>query len=526
MKATFKPLSLAVAVATASAGYAGIVNAQTLAGNTSLGDLAIVPYYTVQAGWSTGVNVINTSSETQVVKIRLRRAVDSMDALDFNVILSPEDVWTGYVQQVGEDIRFFTNDASCTVPALTENYLQMPNIYRLGAEEGYIEILGMGAANSSQPISKAAKHDDSGVPANCDLARENFFPGATPSDYATAYPTGSGRTKGVINSTLTRQSTTNAALSSPGLSNFTDTGNVLKVSWFIKSDVSGTEFGNDAVHIADYTDGATITNQRQGINEGDLQGFDHPDLNGGAPTSVILGVAGAAGRGTYEPIRVALGAASVINDWSGNTTEQFTVDTDWVVTTPGQYLMTNLSAYIDSLEVGGDPCDYGDPALAYDDTPGSSTYGENCDFRDIPLTVSASIRDREERGIQAEEDDLVVSPQPPGEVTVVQFDQEVNVVQWGTNEVVNSAKNVIIPKPDGAQFGWATVSVTPNSKTIQGICDFTDYGVLPLGVSCAETSTPVPLVGFVAWQRNFGANPDANYGRAVEHSYASSSSAP
>ena len=52
---------------------------------------------------------------------------------------------------------------------------------------------------------------------------------------------------------------------------------------------SGTEFGNAAVHISDFLDGASITNQRQGINEGDLQGFDHPNLNGGAPTSFIGG---------------------------------------------------------------------------------------------------------------------------------------------------------------------------------------------------------------------------------------------
>ena len=125
MKATFKPLGLAIAVATASAGYAGIVNAQTLADNSGLGNLGIVPYYTVNSGYTTGVSVINTSASTQVVKVRLRRAVDSMDALDFNVVLSPFDVWTGYVQQEpfnGEEfneIRFYSNDKSCVVPDFT-----------------------------------------------------------------------------------------------------------------------------------------------------------------------------------------------------------------------------------------------------------------------------------------------------------------------------------------------------------------------------------------------------------------------
>ena len=163
MKATFKPLSLAVAVA--SAGYAGITNAQMdLAAEEGIGDLAIVPYSTVTAEWSTGVSVINTSSRTQVIKIRMRRAEDSMDALDFNVVLSPEDVWTGFLQVTdvpGEltglnQIRVVTNDNSCTIPS--QEKLIMPEIYRVGAEEGYIEVIGMGSADALQPISAGALH--------------------------------------------------------------------------------------------------------------------------------------------------------------------------------------------------------------------------------------------------------------------------------------------------------------------------------------------------------------------------------
>ena len=51
-----------------------------------------------------------------------------------------------------------------------------------------------------------------------------------------------------------------------------------------------------------------------------------------------------------SPCEIALGADQVINDWSGAVNDLFTVDTDWVVTTPGQYLMTNQAGYIDSIE--------------------------------------------------------------------------------------------------------------------------------------------------------------------------------
>ena len=223
----------------------------------------------------------------------------------------------------------------------------------------------------------------------------------------------------------------------------------------------------------------------------------------------------------------------MINDWSGAVRDLFTVDTDWVVTTPGQYLMTNQAAYIDAIEEQGDG---GDPRNALtgsvrciagtlDSTsPGGpnayvASTGANCDFRDIPLTVTATVYDREEGVIDVTEDELVVSPSPVIPPTIVNFNQEVNVVQWGTEPVLDSVKNIIIPTPTGAESGWAEVNVV-TTKTEVGICEYDDYGDLPLPVTCTSTDTPVPLVGFVAWQRNFDASPAANYGRIIEHSYA------
>ena len=120
MNANFKPLGLAAAVATATAGYAGYANAQAASYTSAseLGDLAIVPYYTVMDGYATGVNIINTANETQVIKFRFRRATDSMDALDFNVVLSPYDMYTGFISMKGDDIVWRSNDNSCSAPAL------------------------------------------------------------------------------------------------------------------------------------------------------------------------------------------------------------------------------------------------------------------------------------------------------------------------------------------------------------------------------------------------------------------------
>ncbi len=490
MNANFKPLGLAAAVATATAGYAGVVNAQaTLAGNTQLGDLAIVPYYTVMGGYATGVNVINTSDQTQAVKIRFRRAADSMDALDFNVVLSPYDMYTGYIEQSGSDIKFVSNDNSCTAPAYPAGGFVMPNIFAEGAETGYIEILSMGSPiDEDEAVAVSAKHDATGVPADCTGVRDNFF----------ANSAGDLTKRGVIDSTQTVQITPTG----PYVNTWVDSPDSLKVSYFIKSDETGVEFGNNAVHITDFMDGPAMTNQQNGVRDGDLLGFDFPNLDGGSP------IGNGASTGLYTPLRWTLGAEALINDWSQNATATFSVDTDWVVTIPGQYLMMDLPAYIAWYEAGNDPADCLDTTTL-------------CDTRDIPMTAYFTVYDREEQGIVVDPGDLVVSPQPPEEIQRVELDKEVNVISWGTSPVLNAPSNIIVDKPEGAAFGWSSL-VAASEQTSPAICEW-DTTAATNSV-CTATTAPAPIIGFAAWQRAFDANPGSNYGRIVEHSRVQSSS--
>ncbi|MEP4146606.1 MAG: hypothetical protein ABJL54_05250 [Halioglobus sp.] len=531
MKANFKPLGIVAAVAAASAGYTGVVNAQAsgaLAAETQLGDLAIVPYYTVNAGYATGINVINTSDRTQALKIRLRRAEDSMDALDFNVVLSPKDMYTGFVQASGDDIKFISNDNSCTAPAYPAGGFVMPSIYREGAETGYIEILSMGSpvqGTIADPIqgvipvdnsavAVAAKHSAEGVPADCKGVRDNFFKGGVV-----------GATRGVVDSTTSVQivkttPTTNVWEASP---------NSLKVSYFIKSDETGVEFGDNAVHVENFLDGPAITNQQLGVFDGDLMGFDHPDLNGGSP------IGGGASVGLYESLRTTLGAETLINDWSQNSTGDFSVDTDWVVTIPGQYLMVDFPFFqVDLDTAGAVPCTAAGTTIT---GPSGPVPLPACDFRDIPMTASFTVYDREEQGITVEEGDLVVSPQPPSEIPTDVLDKEVNVIQWGAAPVLNATEFIEVPKPEGAKFGFTELSATSAALKTQSICTYVLVGGNPVpnpiaaafgydipAMTCASTDTPAPMVGFVAWQRNFADLPAANYGRIVEHSRTQASS--
>ncbi|PIE40562.1 MAG: hypothetical protein CSA51_00110 [Gammaproteobacteria bacterium] len=482
MNAKFKALGVAAAVAAGSFGMSGAVNAQVSA--KGLGDLGLVPYYTVQGDWQTGVHIINTTNSTQVVKFRLRRDTDSADVLDINLIMSPEDEWTGYLTDASGVLRLMTSDNTCAAPMPTNGGWTAPAINREGAEEGYIEVIGMAqTTNETQVAAVAALHGADGTPADCQAVSTNFLI----SNWTSASSTNQQSDTAALTGTNTWVNTTNDAL---------------KVSYFIRDVASGIEFGNDAVMIEGFMTGPHMTSQQNGVNAGNVNGFDHPNLDGAT---------GETGR--YDAvIRAAsgLGVSQIINDWSYNTVNG--VSTDWVVTIPGQYLMV-------------------DPVF-FDDGSAATRW----DYRDIPVTATFSVYDREERSFTP--GGLVVSPSPAPDSTLLS--NEVNVIEWGpasVSAVLNAdADNVsrVDPSSSGisAPSGWASLAVTSDSSHIQIICDYADPATFSGASNCSDGGTPgtiagsgaqptnanVPMMGFVAWKRTF-ATAERNYGRIIEHSF-------
>jgi hypothetical protein len=539
MKATFKPMGIAAAVAAASAVYAGAASAAAInAGH--LGDLALVPYYTTEAGYVTGVHITNTSASTQVVKVRLRRGSDSMDALDFNLIMSPYDMWTGTVKADGDDIIFRTADTTCTAPAPNhEQGFLMPDPedgstdidFREGAEEGYIEIIGMGAPmTETMAIAVTSEHEKIGGPGaeplSCLSTSTNFF-----RNSMAAVGDGDTTDIGVISSSVTMQTIPDPAdptgatfINVPN--QYMDTDNVLSVSYFIRDAESGLEMGSKAVHIEDFNTVPMMSHQQtyvSGSANNDVWSYFYPDLDGGSPID--------GGRGVYETsIRPVLGVESVINDWSVNA--DLNVQTDWVVTIPGQYLMVNFPQYVASLqEESSVTC----PSVAVAAT--ATTPAENaCDFRDIPVTAEVVVWDREEQQtiITPEMPGLVVSPSvgTTPEIPEMLLPYEVNVIKWfgpdtaGEDGVLSSQYAGSVEVGDLGVSGWAQLEITADDSKTQKICgtaaelSITDDGE----ALCVDVaSVPVPMIGFVAWKRSFPDMPDGNYGRIIDHSWTASS---
>ena len=122
---TFSKKSLHVALAGLSTlGLAGAAEAVMVNPN-GLGQVLVYPYYTVRNGYNVGgvsaapfntlLSIVNTTASTKAVKVRFREGKASVEVLDFNVFLSPFDMWTAAVEPDGAGGAMIeTADNSCT----------------------------------------------------------------------------------------------------------------------------------------------------------------------------------------------------------------------------------------------------------------------------------------------------------------------------------------------------------------------------------------------------------------------------
>jgi hypothetical protein len=574
----FQKYGLAAAVATASASALAVSGANTERSDQNLGDAAIVPYYTTTGGKVTGVHIINTTSATQVVKFRMRRGKDSRDAMDFNIIMSPKDEWVTSIQtnanpSAGKGgVKLITDDTTCTAPIFDADgtLAEMPETYAEGAEEGYIEIIGMGQAAASpsatavaggangNPINAAAKHTK-GVPADCQAVEYNFLrvtdaqAGTTPEKYV-----------GVHSSELTNQV---SSAGTTGLTTYTDTPDrALKVSWFIRDADGGLEVGGNAVHIEGFADAAMMTNQEQlefntaGLVKYDPFNFELPNLNQGSypsasRTSNHDGSSTGNAETLFNRVRAVMGVDAVHNDWSDKTTDGSTVDTDWVVTLPGQYISEDPFCVIYAgYPVDGKACT-ASTALDLSET-------------EIPLYLIDKTGASQFALYSREEDVLVdtaeqapagldFSPSNSAEKAPdsVTMDREVNVLVFQrageeSTGVLESAAGQAFTLPaaaDDVDNGWMSLKITPSGTGAQ--FKVNGHGSTATTTDCSTSTTQqgcgVPVstgttrtygafedasldgdtvaIAMAVWKREFGDNPAAAYGRAVEHSYTLSS---
>jgi hypothetical protein len=180
---TFNKKSLCVALAAAGTlGAAGVAQAVNVSAD-GLGQVLIYPYYTVRNdnngnAYNTLMSVVNTTSSTKAVRVRFREGRNSVEVLDFNVFLSPFDVWTSSITPTSAGgAQITTSDRSCTIPSFYSNGVAQQVPFRTitfesgdnsaaRTSEGYFEIFEMTTYDATSIIGINATHVN-GVPKDC-----------------------------------------------------------------------------------------------------------------------------------------------------------------------------------------------------------------------------------------------------------------------------------------------------------------------------------------------------------------------
>ncbi|MDR2153687.1 MAG: hypothetical protein LBE78_01475 [Burkholderiaceae bacterium] len=144
------------------------------------GHMLYTPYYTAQNGLGTTITIINTDRlNGKAVKVRFRNATNSDDVLDFTLLLSPGDVWSGAVTR-GSDgyaqVSAPDDETSCTIPLKASGLwpgkfkaLRLPSYLNDNQKaaltrEGYVEVLNMADIPPGSNLFTAIKHVNGKAP--------------------------------------------------------------------------------------------------------------------------------------------------------------------------------------------------------------------------------------------------------------------------------------------------------------------------------------------------------------------------
>lgn len=391
-----KTLPAAIALA-GSLGLAGAANAVNV-NHDGLGQVLLYSYYTVEDGNDSLFNITNTTSEAVAVKIRFVEAMNSQEVLDFNLYLSPYDVWTGAVTATSDGAKLVTTDTSCTVPAIPAEGVEFRNFAYSGTDytnsrggpqgldrtrTGYLEAIEMGvlfneSANPATPglgeFNPAwnATHV-AGVPRDCSVLSGAWAAGG-------AWAASSGR-----------------AINAP------EGG--LYGSGIIVNVQGGTDVAYDATALDNFFVPLSSTSDLHRA-----PGSVLPSLQDALPASAVLSngttVAPTSGLG-IDAVSIVLQKEEVANDYL--TVASLSAGTDWVVTFPTKRFYVN--GWV--ADVNGNPDD--ETAVPannpepftnhWTDAAVNGVEGSACE----PMSIK--FFDQEEG--EASPDPLDFSPQPP-----------------------------------------------------------------------------------------------------------------
>jgi hypothetical protein len=422
--------------------------------------------------------VTNTSpTDTIAAKIRFREQENSMDVLDFIVVLSPNDKFDFTVAQDSAAVRptMSWNDNTCLVGPGTGGSVQFPPPSQFVATDeqmsvGHLEVLGMATLDGvyvlpngsgyADPVAKtpvvstttgaidlaaAAKHGPDGVPANCGIFVTTLASPANVASLNDVQPLG-------------------------------DVPNVLVGRYVMTGAGLGIEAGGDAIgirasdlgppdHLMTAQSSAAcanpnlVTDNCVSTYAWDKLEWDHPHLGE---------------MGNLAEFQSALTADNISGDWSNNP-DNF-VGVDWMLSFPNKYAYLD---YVPAANCEGGATSGSEWCLLNMTRTGNGTEGV-WTATGVPITPGAdigdsiagtadlciqpailSVYDREE---QQASGNVSVSP---GSQTQLELCQELEVFTLAA--VGQDVRDSVIQTPDRRRIitfenldairGWASMTV-------------------------------------------------------------------
>lgn len=319
-------LALSIAAMVGGLGFAGAAAAAapTFAVNESgTGHILLAPYYNAQNGNMSVFHLTNTDTVGKAVKVRFRGASNSDDVLDFQVFMSPGDVWTAAVTADASGLaQLVTSDNTCTLPRIAAGTPVKFVTDRLSKKdwtaadkaaqtrEGYVEVLAMANIKTNSDLYKAIKHVDGKAPCTSTAlnATLNYTPGVD-NDNIVA-PTG-------------------------GLTGAWYVMNVAQTTTFSGSMAAIVATGDAPVNVFSPQKTGTAALKTSDplmvANVITAQHYDVPDLS--TPYTVSgAGATQAAADAQAKALTDAIARTSVVNQYATDTT--ISAKTDWVFSMP------------------------------------------------------------------------------------------------------------------------------------------------------------------------------------------------
>jgi hypothetical protein len=411
------------------AALAGVNSAQAVHVNPDgTGQVLVFPFYTVESGQNTYINMVNTTEDYKAVKVRVLESMNSVEVLDFNLYLSPHDHWSAVIQaDAGGGASLKSNDNSCTVPLAVSQGVNIPfrkfeytNDSVNGIErtrEGYVEMIEMGTVTDST-YQAAILHGADGIPGNCNALDKLW----------------------AANGTWTNDPSDGVSGLSGGLYGY---GVLIDVA-------KGADAGYDAVAIDDWHSKGDVHS-----NPGSL----FPSITSQADDTYEVFdsggvVAGEAFTGA-DAVTATLMMATLSNDYVLD--KGILAGTDWVVTFPTKREYVN-----------GEGAPYSPFTNAWD--PKTSTACESFEL---------VYWNREEATASSSPSDFSPQP-PPGESAA--FCAEANVLTFNDSKVLDASARtgLDVTLQDGFENGWARIDFRAEGRYLDTF-DHTFAGLPAVG---------------------------------------------